>query len=307
MKPTVVLLLSDKRSGSTLFQEEICRHADIRTVDYSPHTYLETHHWLKAAVMLGLAPETFSGGRTYPGYGSAANARAYLIDCVRGNCPDFTPPKDDRELVFAGWEALCQKFAQPVFFEKSPQFLAHWSSLSLIAEWMQRTAFDVKVIGLTRNPLSVQYSAYKLFHTEPGRRQYGWLAIQRNLLAFRQMIPPEAFLHVRYEDIVGSPVEEFAKVCQFIGVSTNPDIGSKAHGKSMEKWKDDPAFRVRLDESVKQMARHFGYSDNELDNPEKPPLPLPVRMKTKLRGQARLWQAAVRNRLITPLKLRLRG
>jgi len=39
MNPTVVILLSDKRSGSTMFQEELCKHPDVRHVDYTPHTY----------------------------------------------------------------------------------------------------------------------------------------------------------------------------------------------------------------------------------------------------------------------------
>jgi hypothetical protein len=59
--PTVIILLSDKRSGSTMFQNEICKHPDIQTVIYSPHTYLETHHWLKGAVLLGKSD--------YSGYG----------------------------------------------------------------------------------------------------------------------------------------------------------------------------------------------------------------------------------------------
>ena len=99
---TVVILLSDKRSGSTMIQRELCKHPDIQTVAYSPHTYFETHHWLKGAVLLGRAPETFAGHKVYAGYGSRANARTYLIDCVKTNVPEFQVPEDDRRLVFAG-------------------------------------------------------------------------------------------------------------------------------------------------------------------------------------------------------------
>ena len=116
MKKTVVILLSDKRSGSTMFQRELCRHPAIQTVTYSPHTYLETHHWLKGAVMLNLDPSLFCGNKVYEGYGSKANARIYTEDLICRNVPDFEIPKNDRELIFQGWEALCEKFAQPVFF-----------------------------------------------------------------------------------------------------------------------------------------------------------------------------------------------
>ena len=139
--PSIVLLLSDKRSGSTMFQDEICRHPDVQTVPYSPHSNLETHWWLTAAVLLRRPDRLFSSGRAYGGYGSRANARAYMIDLLARCVPDFQPPADDRTLVFEGWEALCQAYARPVFFEKSPQFLAHWAALSLILEWMQTTRF----------------------------------------------------------------------------------------------------------------------------------------------------------------------
>ena len=276
---TVVILLSDKRSGSTMIQRELCKHPDIQTVAYSPHTYFETHHWLKGAVLLGRAPETFAGHKVYAGYGSRANARTYLIDCVKTNVPEFQVPEDDRRLVFAGWEALCEQFAQPVFFEKSPQHLAQWAALSLLLEWIQETSFHVRVIGLTRNPLSVQYSAYQLFHSQPAKRQFGWLEIQKNLLAFQYLLPDGAFFHVRYEDIIEQPDSTFAALCGFIGVPPWPGMGGTTHSASLTKWRDDAYFTLQLDPSVKQMARHLGYSEAELDNPAKPEPPLSYRLK----------------------------
>ena len=110
---TVVILLSDKRSGSTMLQNALCSHEQIQTVNYSPHTYLETHHWLKAAVLLNKDKSLFSNGRQYKNYGSRKNARTYLEDELKGNLPGFIIPKDDNELVFQGWDALCEKFANP--------------------------------------------------------------------------------------------------------------------------------------------------------------------------------------------------
>ena len=63
MSRTVVILLSDKRSGSTMLQDELCKHSDIQHVAYSPPTYFETHHWLKAAVLLGMPAKTYYGHR----------------------------------------------------------------------------------------------------------------------------------------------------------------------------------------------------------------------------------------------------
>jgi len=300
---TVVILLSDKRSGSTMFQRELCQHSQIQTVAYSPHTYLETHHWLKGAVLLGLAPETFAGRKVYAGYGSANSARIYLIDCIQRNVPDFQAPADDRSLVFDGWEALCEKFAQPVFFEKSPQLLAHWAALSLLLDWMQHTQFKVKVIGMTRNPLSVQYSALQLFHTPPEKRQYSWLEVQKNMLAFKNLILAEDFFHLKYEDIIENPKNTFAAIFEFIGVPDVPEIGSSVHKESLTKWRHDPFFNLQLDHSVKQMAIRLGYAETDLINPLKPQPLLAYRLQMGWQRAYGLAIARLKDRIFRPLML----
>lgn len=303
--PKVVILLSDKRSGSTMFQRALCKHPQIRTVDYSPHTYLETHHWLKAAVLLGKHPKTFSNGKTYKGYGSINNAKVYMLDCIKGNVPAFKVPNSDEELVMQGWESLCQQYAQPVFFEKSPQIIANWSALSLLLEWIKQTSFDVKIIGLVRNPMAVQYSAFQLFHTDPKDRQFGWLEIHKNLLAFKNLLPPESFYLLKYEDIVFKPKPTFEKICEFIGLEAHKDVGSKVHAKSLSKWEKDPFFRLQLDESVKQIATYFGYEEKDFYNPIKPLPPWHLRVKRTFDNKLTKAKANLINRIIKPILLRI--
>ena len=264
---TVVILLSDKRSGSTMFQNAICAHPKVQTVEYSPHTYLETHHWLKAAVLLSVHPSLFSNGKTYKNYGSRKNARIYLEAELKGNLTNYGIPKDDKQLVFEGWEALCDRFAQPVFFEKSPQHLAHWAALSLLLEWAQQTKkYKVKIIGLVRNPLAVQYSAFKLFRTLPNQRQYGWLETHKNLLAIRGMLDKDRFQLIRYEDIVDAPESRLTAICNFIGIEYDATMAHKIHGNSKTKWNNDPYFTLTLDPAVIQMANTFGYAATVLNN-----------------------------------------
>lgn len=302
MKKTVVILLSDKRSGSTMFERELCKHPEISHIDYCPHSYNETHHWLKAAVLLDLPASMFSGGRVFRGYGSKKNARTYLIDGIKGNVPEFVEPEDVKKLVFEGWEAMCHQFAKPVFFEKSPQHLAHWGALSLMLEWAEKTEFDVKFVGLVRNPLGVMYSAQQLFGTDPEKRQYGWAAIQRNLLAFKQLIDPNQYHQLRYENLINDPVGEFGKVFDFIGVERDEAVGAEVHAKSLDKAKDDPNFGLQLDESVKQMARRLGYSDEDIkndtwltNNPSVGP------------GFLMRFRLMLRNRFVKPVMLRLKS
>lgn len=301
MKKTVVILLSDKRSGSTMFQDVLCQHPQIQTVTYSPHTYLETHHWLKGAVLL--KPDTCD----YPGYGSLDNARTYLIDCILGNLPEYKLPDNDRDLVFGGWDALCEQFAQPVFFEKSPQYLGQPASIDLLLEWIRQTDYTVKVIGLTRNPLSVQYSAWKLFHRDPGDRQFGWADIQRTLLRVKDELKCDQFLNLRYEDLISTPVEQFRMICEFIGVTSEYDIGTGIHDRSLTKWKDDPYFTVQLDESVKEVAREFGYTNEALYNPEKALPSASYRFKKKLEMILKLSRAHFINRKLKPLWLKIKN
>lgn len=304
MKPTVVILLSDKRSGSTMFQDELCKHPEIQTVDYSPHTYLETHHWLKGTVLLDMPAKRDPGGALYAGYGSKANARTYSVDTLKGNVSDYVAPANNRELIFDGWEKLCETFAKPVFFEKSPQYLGFPASLDLIYEWTQQTSFQVKFIGLTRNPLGVQYSAWKLFHRTPKDRQFGWMELQQEMLDFEQKVGKRAFLHVQYENIIREPVETFTHICEFIGVEPNEEVGRAVHSQSLTKWVDDPFFTLQLAEPVKAMARRFGYSDDDLFNPPKPEPPLSHRTKKAFEGLYKSSKARIKDRILKPIMLR---
>ena len=306
MKKTVVILLSDKRSGSTLFQRELTRHQDVQGLSYSPHTYLESHHWLKAAVILQLPAEKFSSGKVYPGYGSRKNARAYMIDGIHGNVHGFQTPMDDKSLVYEGWEALCTAFAKPVFFEKSPQHLANRGALELMLDWISKTDFDVKIIGLTRNPMAVMYSAKELFHTPPEKRQQGWMEIQENLNWIKGKIKPEQFLHVKYEDMISKARDTFNMVFDFIGVEDDPAIGSTAHPRSLNRWVQDPYFNFRLSDSARAMAADYGYTDEDVFNPEKADPPLSFKVKTKFNGIIRLSIARARDWWIRPLKMRLK-
>jgi hypothetical protein len=283
-----------------MFQRELCRHPDIRTVDYSPHTYLETHHWLKGAVMLGSAASDFVGGHVYPGYGSKANARTYLIDCVRRNVPDFKVPLEDRELIMRGWDALSEKFARPIFFEKSPQLLANWAGLDLFLDWCRSTDYKIKVIGLTRNPMAVQYSAMNLFHTAPEKRQFDWMKGQENLINVQETIELKDFMAVRYEDLIDSPTTGFAAVCDFIGVKSFPKMGTGVHAHSLSKWREDPFFTLQLDPAVSALALELGYTQAEIENPPKPAPPLQHRIRKGLERAYKLTRARIRDRLVRP-------
>lgn len=301
---TVVVLLSDKRSGSTMLQTELCRHPSIAHVTSSPHTYHETHYWLMAAVILGRPAAVYANGRTYDGYGSPKNARAYMEQLLAENAPDFRPPQDDAELVAAGWDALIAAHKAPVFFEKSPQVLEQWVALDLFLEWAATTEHKVRVIGLVRNPMAVQYSAQMLFNTDPDHRQYAWLAAYRNLLAVERILPEDRYLRVRYDDVIGAPQEVFRAIQEFIGVDPNEAVGRDVHAKSTEKWRQDPEFSISLDPAVARMAGVFGYA---LDDLAVRAPSTPGKVTDRRQSAGSVWLNRQRHRIVKPALMRLKS
>ena len=189
---------------------------------------------------------------------------------MQTNVSDFAVPESDENLIYDGWNALCDRYAKPVFFEKSPHHSHHPAALGLMLEWIKTTACRVRVIGLVRNPMAVMHSALNLFHTDPVKRQFGWLFVNRNILRFGEKLGREQFTLVRYEDMVVAPASFFAGLCNFIGVDYQETMGHSVNDQSMTKWVDNSKFTLQLDSEALQFAKELGYCDEELVNPPKP-------------------------------------
>ncbi len=224
-----------------------------------------------------------------------------MIDCIRGNVPDFVVPDDDEALIYDGWEALCRKFAQPVFFEKSPQYPHHWGALSLLLKWAETTEYEVRFIGLIRNPMAVMYSAQELFYTNPSERQFGWASCYRNILTMRDMVGKEYFHLVRYEDLITRPKQIFGEIFNFIGLDRCDTIGDKVYARSIDKWREDTTFTLQLHTSVVQVAKHFGYEEHDLYNPPKPGLTSSEKSLRYVKGTLKLAKARLLARLVKPI------
>lgn len=261
-----LILVSEKASGSTIFKDEIVRHPQVNPIGHTEHNEHETQYWLKAACLLGMSSSGFLHGRSF--YGRAV-ARDKLVELIAANVPGFAAPADDERLVFEGWAALCARFG-PVFFEKSPQHIQHWAVLSLLLRYIQSTDHDVRVVGLVRNPLAMVYSAWHSWGSDPRTRPSVWQQSYQNLLRFQRALEPERFLLIRYEDMCAEPTETMRRVCQFAGLSHHEEVGRGIHRRSVDMWQLDPLYTLQLDESVKAVAREYGYTDAELVNPRPP-------------------------------------
>jgi hypothetical protein len=259
-----IVILSEKSSGSSACQNILTKFAEIKHVAKTRHYENETLYWTKAASMLGLPQRQMIDSEVpIP----AAQARAELLQLLQENIPDYAPSCDDRESIFAGWRSLCRQHA-PIFLEKSPHHLCQWSALELLHECMQNSAdIDFLFIGLVRNPLDTLYSQFQRWRSRPEDLQYQWLAAYRNLLRFKDLVGDRLVI-VRYEDMVAS-IRHLQPVFDFCEVKSSDAERDYFHRKSLLKWQSDARFGFRLDEKVIELAKQFGYLDEELRNHQK--------------------------------------
>jgi hypothetical protein len=253
-----VLILSTKSAGSSALQRALVSFSPARHVEWTRHYEDETLFWVKAASVLGRPQVNVSDSEVpIP----RAKARRDLVKLLELNAR-FAPPDDDDALVFEGWRSLCLAHA-PVFVEKSPHHLHQWSALELIAEAITRNE-DIPhlLVGLVRHPMDTLYSMWRRWRGIPERVQYEWMTAMMNLLRLENIVG-ERMVRLRYEDIVADPAA-LRPVFDFIGTGPPDDIG--LHGRSLAKWKDDPAFGFRLAPDVRAFAEGLGYDPESMEN-----------------------------------------
>lgn len=264
-KNKCVIVLSTKSSGSSAIQRLIGSLAGASYVRHTRHRESETLYWTKAASVLG-RPQIKMLDSEVPI--PARRARRELVSFLRKNTPDFRIPTDPRDMIFLGWEQLCEAH-RPVFLEKSPHHLVQWSALELMLECEERLdSTDFLYIGLIRNPMDVLYSAWSRWRTFPEESQYEWKLAYRNLQRLRERLDHRLVV-VRYEDMV-SDIDALAPVIRFVGATQDQVPTDYLHARSISKWKDDRDYGFQLAPSVRDMALAFGYTTAELDNPENP-------------------------------------
>lgn len=265
-----LILLSEKSSGSSVFQREICKAASVHHIQHSEHFEHETLFWLKAAILVCPDKEKFLD-RT-PKF-TVEEARKKLQALVCENCPDFQIPDSDGKLVEAGWAALRKNYA-PIFFEKSPHHLQNWAALETMLATLRRLDDDFRIVALVRNPLDVLHSAWARWKSPPETRQHVWRQSHENLLRLLDVSPAERLSLIHYEDLATNPVDTFQRICRFADLPYDPSIGQSIHSKSVNRaakrrlgWKLSlPRKRKQpfpkdfvLAPEVRAIAREFGY------------------------------------------------
>ena len=200
MSLSCLFLLSDKSSGSSMFQRELERHPDVHTLPHTPHHEQETLYWIKASAALGQPQVPFV--RSVLPY-TQLEGRRLIDELLADNLGEPFPVEAERD-VFEGWRRLCERHG-PVLFEKSPHHLHQWSSLELMAQCRDEIPeVEFYYVGLVRNPLDTLYSMWSRWRIRPEQAQYEWLRAYRNLQRFRNLVG-DRLLVVRYEDLAENP------------------------------------------------------------------------------------------------------
>lgn len=259
-----VIILSNKSSGSSACQKLIARFADVNIVEKTQHYQNETLYWTKAASILGLPQEQMLDSSV-----PYSPERSYrdICDLLSNNLgvgkKDI--PSTPKELIFKGWFMLCEKY-QPIFLEKSPHHLYQWSSLKLILECMEmyENQIDFLLIGLVRNPMDTIYSAFRRWKTPPEKYQYEWLTAYQNLQKMKDIVGDKLVI-LRYEDIVTSVIH-MKPVLDFCGAELSQIDDDFLRRKDVPQWKKNKLYGFNLSKQVIDLAKSYGYSENDLVN-----------------------------------------
>nr|WP_259374520.1 sulfotransferase [Calidifontimicrobium sp. SYSU G02091] len=132
-------------------------------------------------------------------------------------------------------------------------------------------------------PVAINGGEFKewSFFLAPGWREYNhasleeacafqWLSANRMALDAKKSIPPEQWVHLRYEDIFKRPVEMFRETFEQLGLPFTADMRARCanlqptsvvSGKpKQQKWKEhNPAAIERILPMIAPLMRELGY------------------------------------------------
>lgn len=315
--PRCVVILSSKSAGSSALQNLLCETGRVRHVRWTRHNENETLYWVKAASVLGL-PQVDMADSEVPITSRRARRELELFLSVNLNeggtvsaTPGYAAPAvspdaprgegggesvDTKAALFDSWVALCRAY-EPVYLEKTPHHLHQRSALDLMLECRsERPEVRYHFVGLVRNPMDALYSMWHRRREIPEVHQFEWAEAYRNLREVEDELGEDLTV-VRYEDVIADPAV-LRPVCEFAEIPV-PEKGY-LHARSLAKWRKDARYGFVLDGSVAELARGYGYADEELANEPTPHWPLHrqlVRVPYRAVRPVRLLGRAARKRL----------
>lgn len=239
-------LLSLPRSGSTLLQRLLAAHSQIATV---------AEPWLLIPPLYTLRK---SGVYAEYGHRVAVRAIAGLQKRLPRGRRDYLDAV--AEMAYKVYSSLSPPGTR-VFIDKTPRY-------GLVVEELLDTFPDAKFLVLHRNPLAVLASISSTFDRgswKPYRHKQDLFLLLERLLGAQQK-RPDAFIPIRYEDLLANPTSTLERLISTLGLSWEPQIlrhftnvsveggvgdstGVKAYGhissEPLSKWQRELTTPVR--------------------------------------------------------------
>ena len=257
-----IFILSMKSCGSSVLQKHISRIAGAKLMAKTQHFENETLYWVKAAAVLGIPQVPMENSRVPI---SMPRAERLLRRMVSNNAPDYSGELETEADMFSAWSSLVRAGGGN-FVEKSPHHLYQPKVVELMERYAdQERSFDVRFIGLVRNPTDMLYSSWRRFGVLPEREERHWIRSYKLLRSFHER-RPELVSIVRYEDLVEGKVD----LSKMLGVERIK--GSNAgkgvfHSASIRKWLSDSRFGYTPSAEALELAKAYGYTEEEVVNP----------------------------------------
>ncbi len=209
-----VFLLSAPRSGSTLLRVMLAGHSKLFC---PPELHLLPFDDLAARASLLAGPASFLGE-------GLPRALVELKSCPPGEAVGLVNSWiEERRTTPEVYRSLASLAGGRLVIDKSPSYGENLDALKRSRIWFP----DAKYILLVRHPLAVMESfvrnRFDKLLQRPGTDPWNaaeevWLRTNRNLVAFRESLPPDRWVEVRYEDLVAAPQVIATRLCEFLGV-----------------------------------------------------------------------------------------
>lgn len=162
--------------------------------------------------------------------------------------PDLEPADAARFVLGAPFEAYARKHGKPRWGDKTPHYVHHIDQLLEI--WP-----DARFVILVRDGRDVALSLRRMpFGPNNAWAAAQWWARGIRAGAAAARAHPEAVMTVCYEDLVHDPATHVAAVCEFLGLSFEPDMLDLEHADRSRIVADQKSWFPTLFDGINERA-----------------------------------------------------
>lgn len=197
----VVFIIGAPRSGTTLLERMLSAHSQVRGGP-EPHLMTPLAH---LGVWRNVDKAPFD--HIVAGIGQ----RDFVAELEHGEEDYWRACQAYANTLYRSYMA---KHPEPVFIDKTPEYATVWPFLKKVFP-------EAKFIVLTRHPAAIFSSfANSFFDGDYGLTEEHDPLFERYIPAIAGLLrdPDLNKLHIRYEDLVGSPERYAEAICQFLGI-----------------------------------------------------------------------------------------